>query len=240
LLEGFEDHFVVRPVLAAAYLAAEEHAMALSYVQRQLSSATGLEEARLREVAGEASLALGDVEGAAAEGRRLAELGAETDSVLITARAERLLGRATGAVALLTSAQARFSQLEMPLELARTRMALATALEAEHPEPAVAEVRRALAVFEDLGASGDADRAAKWLRSTGAAAARVGPRGVGLLTNREQDVLRLLAEGLPNPEIAERLYISRRTVEHHVASLLSKLGLRNRTEAAAFALHDQK
>jgi DNA-binding CsgD family transcriptional regulator len=240
LLEGFEDHLVVRPVLAAAYLAAEEYSMALSYVQRQLSSATGLEEARLREVAGEACLALGDVEGAAAEGQRLAELGSETDSVLITARAERLLGRASGAVGLLTSAQARFSQLEMPFELARTRMALAVALEAEHPESAVAEVRRALAVFEDLGASGDADRAAKWLRSAGAAAARVGPRGVGVLTKREQDVLRLLAEGLPNPEIAERLYISRRTVEHHVASLLSKLGLRNRTEAAAFALHDQK
>ncbi|MEU4396276.1 LuxR C-terminal-related transcriptional regulator [Kribbella sp. NPDC023855] len=237
LLEEFEGHLVVRPVLAATYLAAEEHTMALAYVQRQLSSATGLEEARLLEVAGEACLALGDVEGAAAEGRRLAELGAETDSVLITARAERLLGRATGTVALLTSAQARFSQLEMPLEVARTRMALATALEAEL---AVAEVRRALAVFEDLGASGDADRAANWLRSAGAAAARVGPRGVGLLTKREQDVLRLLAEGLPNPEIAERLYISRRTVEHHVASLLSKLGLRNRTEAAAFALHDQK
>jgi DNA-binding NarL/FixJ family response regulator len=144
---------------------------------------------------------------------------------------------------LLTSAQARFSQLEMPLELARTGMALAVALAAERAEPAepaVAEARRALAVFEDLGACRDADKAAGWLRSAGAAAARVGPRGVGVLTKREQDVLRLLAEGLPNPEIAERLYISRRTVEHHVASLLSKLGLRNRTEAAAFVLHEQK
>nr|WP_239062938.1 response regulator transcription factor [Streptomyces sp. SID13031] len=119
-------------------------------------------------------------------------------------------------------------------------MALAIALAAEHPEPAVSEARLALAVFEDLGASGDADRSAKWLRSAGVAAARVGPKGAGVLTKREQAVLQLLAEGLPNPEIAERLYISRRTVEHHVASLLSKLGLRNRTEAAAFVLHDQK
>jgi len=233
LLEGFEDHLVVRPVLAAVYLAAGEVATATSYVRRQLGATGLLEEARLREVAGEACLAVGDAEGAAAEGRRLAELG---DSVLITARAERLLGKATGATSLLTSAQARFSQLEMPLEVARTRMALAVALAEEHHEPAVAEARMALAAFEDLGAAGDADRAAKWLRSSGAAAAK----GVGVLTKREQDVLRLLAEGLPNPEIAERLYISRRTVEHHVASLLSKLGLRNRTEAAAFALHEQK
>jgi len=91
----------------------------------------------------------------------------------------------------------------------------------------------ALAVFEDLGAALDADAAAAWLRAAGAGAARRGPRGVALLTKREYDVLAVLAEGLPNPEIAARLYISRRTVEHHVASILSKLGVQDRTEAAA-------
>lgn len=93
----------------------------------------------------------------------------------------------------------------------------------------------ALTVFEDLGAATDADAAAAWLRSAGAAAARVGPKGIGLLTKRELDVLELLADGPSNPEIAARLYLSRRTVEHHVASVLSKLGLRNRAEAAAYA-----
>ncbi|MEV0286784.1 helix-turn-helix transcriptional regulator [Kribbella sp. NPDC050820] len=241
LLTGFEDRPVVRPVLAAAYLAAGEVATAVSLVQRQLEGASPLEEARLREVLGSACLASGDVAGAAAEAERLSDLGTTTDSGLIAARAARLCGRALlaqgecqAAVARLAAAQTWFGLLEMPLEVARTRMMLAQAMAPYDPAPAVAEARIALAVFEDLGAAADADAAAACLRAAGATAARVGPRGLGLLTKREHDVLAVLAEGLPNPEIAARLYISRRTVEHHVASILSKLGLRNRTEAAAY------
>ena len=100
---------------------------------------------------------------------------------------------------------------------------------------AVAEARAALSVFEDLGAGRDADAAAALLRDLGVKAARTGPRNLGRLTRREQEVLTLLGEGLSNPEIAGRLFLSRKTVEHHVARILSKLGLRGRAEAAALS-----
>jgi DNA-binding CsgD family transcriptional regulator len=65
---------------------------------------------------------------------------------------------------------------------------------------------------------------------------RAWPKQYGALTKRETEVLSLLAAGCSNAEIAERLFISPRTAEHHVAHILSKLDLRSRAEAAAYAV----
>lgn len=243
LLVGFEDQPVVLPVLAALRLAAGDVAVATA--QRRLDGAGGvqLEASRLREVIGQARLAAHDVASTLDTGRQMADSGAALGSPLLSARGERLTGRAllaagdaAGARLHLDYALATFQRLETPLEAARTRMVLAEALHMGGMDVAVAEARAAFAVFDDLGAATDADASAAWLRARGAPARRSGPKGIGALTPRERELLVLVGEGLSNPEIAERLFLSRRTVEHHVASILSKLGVRNRTEAAGFVL----
>ena len=57
------------------------------------------------------------------------------------------------------------------------------------------------------------------------------------MTPRENDVLRLLAEGLPNKGVASRLEVSEHTVKFHVNSIMGKLNAQNRTEAVALALN---
>ena len=57
--------------------------------------------------------------------------------------------------------------------------------------------------------------------------------GAGGLSEREAEVLRLVAAGFTNPQIAATLYISRKTAEHHVSNILMKLGVASRSEAAA-------
>ena len=66
-----------------------------------------------------------------------------------------------------------------------------------------------------------------------------GPRTVGELTAREDEVLGLVALGMSNAEIARTLVISEKTAGHHVSRILTKLGVRNRAEAAAYAVHSE-
>jgi ATP/maltotriose-dependent transcriptional regulator MalT len=127
-----------------------------------------------------------------------------------------------------------FARFELPLEEGETRVELARALAGRRPELAIESARAGLAIFERLGAARHADLAAGLLREFGAPG-RPAPRTPGKLTRRECEVLELLAAGLSNPEIAERLVISPKTAEHHVGRVLGKLGVRNRVEAAAYA-----
>ena len=137
------------------------------------------------------------------------------------------------AEALLERSMKLFSGCNLPYETAQVRLALARALSAS-PDVALAEAQGAFTTFERLGASADADAAAVFVRSLGGPA-RTGPKDTGVLTKREQEVLRLIGAGLSNPEIAERLFLSRKTVSHHVSNILMKLGLRNRAQAAVQA-----
>ena len=102
-------------------------------------------------------------------------------------------------------------------------------------------VRRGLEQLQQLGAKPAAAIVAQRLRKRGAHGLPRGPRPttrqhVANLTSRELEVLELVAQGLRNAEIAERLFLSPRTVEHHVSALLSKLDVRSRGEAVTAAV----
>jgi DNA-binding CsgD family transcriptional regulator len=161
--------------------------------------------------------------------------GAYVEATAALAHGRVCLATSTGdPCGCLREALAGFSKAQTPHELAEARMAMATALADDRPEVALAEARAALDGFDRLRAARRADAAAALLRSMGEVD-RAGPRTTGILTKREEEVLDLLGLGLSNPEIAERLYISRKTVEHHVGRILAKLGLRSRAEAAVYA-----
>lgn len=245
LVSGLGEHAETAPVLARIHMQCGRPGAAESIVRRRLATVgtNRLASGVLLELLGDAELAVGGIHEAAGRGAQLAELGLAAGCELLRGRGERLRGRASaaagdvaGARRHLDTALVAFARLEMKYEAARTRALLAEALRETEPEVAIAEGRAALVAFEELGAGADADMAAGLLRDLGVKAARLGPRGGAELTKRETQVLGLLGEGLSNPEIAARLHLSRRTVEHHVAHVLAKLGLRGRAEAAAEAV----
>jgi ATP/maltotriose-dependent transcriptional regulator MalT len=245
LLSGIANARDSAAVLAALELQQGNCALAAALIERRLETigAESLEGGRLLELLGEAELCLGRPEPAALRGGGLAQLGTSLGCKVLAARGYRLRGRAAPAGDAegrrdLDRALRSFSELGMPYEAARTRLFLAEALRAVQPELARTEARLALSSFEELGAVAAADASAALLRALGAPVHRGGrgERAVDALTKREREVLVLLGEGCSNPEIAKRLFVSRKTVEHHVAHILEKLGLKNRAEAAAEAV----
>jgi DNA-binding CsgD family transcriptional regulator len=247
LLAGLEDHDdAVRP-LAGLHVARGHPELALELLDRVLSSSIFDDhtQAPLLALVVEAHLALANPDAAGAASERLTELARSQSSSYvkaIAAQARARLCQARGEGDLRTCmhlAMSLFAEAKMPFELARARLELARALASDRPQVAIAEATAALASFQQLDAGRDVDDAVALLRALGAPA-RTGPKAGEMLTRREQEVLELLAHGLSNAEIAGRLFISAKTVEHHVGRILSKLGLRSRAEAAVHALRAGK
>jgi DNA-binding NarL/FixJ family response regulator len=245
LMEGVEWHPTARRAAAAIALARGKLALAQDLVRLCLEGGDP-DDLACVPVLGllvEVQLAAAQVSAAADTAERLAVLARKCGDDRVGALAELASGRVRAAEgderapAQLMRALEQLAALDLPLEAARAQLALATTLALATPEAATAEAGVALAAFERLGAARDADAAAGLLRRLGAPG-RAFPKGHGELTKRETEVLGLLAEGLTNAQIAERLYISRRTAEHHVASILSKLGMHSRAEAAAYAVRE--
>jgi DNA-binding CsgD family transcriptional regulator len=242
LLAGYEELPEATHALAMLHLARGEVAMAAAVVHHRLNAigADNVLAAPFLRLLVEVQLAQDDVAGASAAADRLAEVATRSSLARIDAMARSARGRVAVAAGdpeapkLLGSAISAFAGQGLALDAARARFELARAVGATDPEVATGEARTALAEFERLGAPRDADAAAAFLRTHGVAG-RTGPKQLATLTRRESEVLALLAEGLTNPEIAARLYISTKTAGHHVSNILAKLGARNRGEAAAIA-----
>jgi DNA-binding CsgD family transcriptional regulator len=244
LLAGLEDRPAALIPMVRLHLARGDVDLAAEKIERRLES-EGERPTAAPALALQAQVEIARSNaGAAAEASAAAaaaalQVGRDDLTALaavLAARAARIGGEVPD-LASLESAISRFSELGMVLEGGEARVELARALASERPHLAIEQGRAALNAFERLGAARHADEAARLLRELGASG-RPAPRTGRVLTKREQEVLALLGEGLSNPQIAERLVISPRTAEHHVRSVLSKLGLGNRAEAAAYAARE--
>lgn len=241
LLASAGDVPAIAPTYAEVMIAAGHPDRAIAVLRSQLR-ATRMSDAVFPILAAglvDAYLASDDLASANAAAQSLPGAHHQHPQALaLTERASGLLAAARGdsglAADLLRNAAVEFDRLDLPFHAARARVELAGVVSIENPSLAAVEASWALDRLERLGAHRDAAAAAALLRSLGVAT-RPGPRQVGRLSQRERDVLALIRRGLTNPEIAAELFISPKTVAHHVSSILAKLNLRSRAEAAAFA-----
>src|SRR5205807_3942440 len=135
-------------------------------------------------------------------------------------------GRTEEALSTLRSACAGWTELEAPYDCAKVRVLLARAYrQLGDIESSDRELDAARSAFEQLGAERDAEEA-------GAERQATLPNG---LTEREAEVLALVAAGSTNRQIADGLFLSQKTVARHVSNIFTKLGVTTRTAAARFA-----
>ncbi len=241
LTVGLEDLPEMAIPRASLFLARGESAVAVAELHRRLNvvGRDNLLASSMLAALVEAEIVHGDLAAAAEAAKHLDTLAEGSERERDRADAALALGRVTRATggdprAELERALELYGRLEMPLQAARTRVEIARAVRASEPTLAIEEARVALSTFDEVGSVRDADLAASLLRELGAGG-RAGPKGLDRLTKREREVLSLLGQGLTNAEIAARLFISTKTAAHHVGNVLAKLGVRNRSEAAAYA-----
>ena len=206
---------------------------------RGLEPVPMLARAPALELAVQARIADDRIDDAADSARELRALAEAAGTSALRAAADLADGRLAAARGahddartLLEDAVDRYERSGAPFETAQARVELVECLLATgRPDPAEREARLAVDSLAALGAAGELPRAQAVL----AACARSTPTAPSV-TPRERDVLRLLAEGLTNRQIAGRLVVSEHTVHRHVTNILRKLGLPSRAAAAAYAV----
>lgn len=188
----------------------------------------------------EAHVAEGSLEDALLEASALERIAEVADRDRVVAAALLARGRIAAAAGdgeaepLIRDALNRYAALGLRVDTARARLELTRVLVRTGRGSAADVARRAFSELESLGALREADEAAALMRQLGLKV-RSGPRAAERLTGREVEVLRLLADGLTNAEIGKRLFISPKTVEHHVARIYRKLDVHSRSQAATYA-----
>ena len=243
LLAGRELHPSSLRALAHLRIAEGRPRVAAALLQRGLAVAGDdvMQATGLLAPLVDARLACDDIAGADEAATALGALARSSGNALVAARADLAAarvalatGRTSEAADAATHALAAFGGLAMPLDAGEARLELARALTADAPELARDDARASFAAFQELGASRAMDAAAAVLRDLGGGTAPRA-RAYGELTAREEEVLALIALGMSNARIAQTLFISEKTAGHHVSRILSKLGVRNRAQAAAHA-----
>jgi len=233
MLEELGEHRAAAATRAALALDRNQPRVAVEEAERLLRRVgehDRLERVAPLEVLVRGRLQLGDQADAEAAVRELEGIAAAVGTRPLRAAALVARGRAQAerdprsACAALEDAAALFAESGVRYEAAQARLELARALRALGREEAAAAAESlACAEFDKLGA----------VTPSSAKRRGPGPEGGRGLTRREREVLRLIARGRSNDEIATELVLSVRTVEHHVASIYSKIGASGRTARAA-------